>query len=458
MASPGTGTSVTGARPGAAGPRCGAGGVHQRRPSSPPEPGFAGGAPAWRSCGSLGLLPSRVGLCRAEECAVKCPRSCPAHAERKQRPERAEPRVRGGLGWALWATGPWKADCGNWRHQQQQEGSAHAETPTRPPCTAALPFLPFPFRWERSTAEPLPGLGAGGSGSTRGLAAAITEKEEMKAEFGGWRRHHCAHSPRSDQGFTETESRHRAGSLAGPLHLPLSLLRPRCQPLPGTRSPSGHNGHGRPRGQHGAHGCPHELSHSALWLHQSLSRGPGAVTGQSPAPSTSPSFLSLHGGAEPWPPSTQQHLRKYFIVEGSAGALYSERTRRGGPRSPAGGAAGAEGAAALPGLGPAVEADDGPVVPHQIPQLVQVGVDVLLHPLLHGVREVDPLQLGTQVPNKALPVLMEPGEGRAGVSGAEPGTPPSPCRPLPAPSATYFSTLLPKLSMFRGFPNWRFRW
>lgn len=54
------------------------------------------------------------------------------------------------------------------------------------PRSPRIPPAQLPFRWERSTAEPLPGLGRQGvSGSTQSLGAGITEKGEMKAEFGG---------------------------------------------------------------------------------------------------------------------------------------------------------------------------------------------------------------------------------------------------------------------------------
>lgn len=132
------------------------------------------------------------------------------------------------------------------------------------------------------------------------------------------------------------------------------------------------------------------------------------------------------------PSITQQHLQKYFIVgAGRAGALCAVRTnqqpcleqKRGaasepnhdrGSCSPVPGGSWSRGAQPLGRLGPGVEADDGPVVPDQVPQLVQVGVDVLLHPLLHRVGEVDALQLGAQLTDEALPVLVEPGVGRAG--------------------------------------------
>lgn len=128
-------------------------------------------------------------------------------------------------------------------------------------------------------------------------------------------------------------------SLAGPLRVPLSLLCPGCQPCPGTCSSHTlgpvQGGHGHLRGQHEALGCPHGLRHTLpcgcqpLRLHQSLSKGPRAVPGWSPALHTSPSSLSLHGGQSCATPSKQRYLRKYFIVEGQCrGSVQCRQQRR----------------------------------------------------------------------------------------------------------------------------------
>lgn len=229
----------------------------------------------------------------------------------------------GGLGWAPWATGTWKSDCGNRRRQQQQEGSSHARSPQHS-CLS-----------DGKAAQQ--GLGRqGGSGSTRGPALELQRRRKRRRE-----------SLEAEEGTAvltalpaiRESPAGAGGSLAGPLRVPLSLLCPGCQPCPGTCSSHTlgpvQGGHGHPRGQHEALGCPHGLCHTLpcgchpLRLHQSLSRGPGAVPGWSPALHTSPSSLSLHGGQSCATPSKQRYLRKYFIVEGQCrGSVQCRQQRR----------------------------------------------------------------------------------------------------------------------------------
>lgn len=69
----------------------------------------------------------------------------------------------------------------------------------------------------------------------------------------------------------------------------------------------------------------------------------------------------------------------------------------------------------LEGLWPGIQADDFLEVPDKLAQAVHVRVDVLLHPLLHGVREVDALQVRAQSLDDVLPVFMDPG-GKSGIA------------------------------------------
>jgi len=255
------------------------------------------------------------------------------------------------------------------------------------------------------------------------------------------------------------------GGRQGPHSPPWAIPRPGCQPSPG-RDPELRGGHGRSPGCRGLTG---------VRVGAGAPRARGCrlpdLCQQTPAPC---SPLPARGGRAAAPLQHPAASTKIFYWGRWGSSVQGKPT--GATPAPAKGHAtaaprahpgwaGGSGGGSQPQchLGPGVEADDGPVVPHQVPQLVQVGVDVLLHPLLHRVGEVDPLQVGTQVADEALPVLVEPGRGRAG--GPAPcGEGPqsrAPCgRPggLAAPSPTYFSTLLPKRSMLRGLPNWRLRW
>lgn len=67
------------------------------------------------------------------------------------------------------------------------------------------------------------------------------------------------------------------------------------------------------------------------------------------------------------------------------------------------------GGPSLEGLWPGIQADDFLEVPDKLAQAVHVRVDVLLHPFLHGVREVDALQVRAQSLDGVLPVFMDSG-------------------------------------------------
>lgn len=190
------------------------------------------------------------------------------------------------------------------------------------------------------------------------LGAGLMErKEEMKAEFGGAGSQHHARPPlpaiRGSRWQTLLKADTRLGSgcwwepgrvpACPPVHCPIPGASPhpvacrtqhprRAGPHPAGRArpPSRHTG--VPVGHRLPFPCPPSRLCPAAAKRSSSSgegaRGPGAVAGQTPA-LVPPCLQGRGGGRAAAPSSTQQHLRKYFIVEvGCAGALYSTNQRQ----------------------------------------------------------------------------------------------------------------------------------
>lgn len=66
-------------------------------------------------------------------------------------------------------------------------------------------------------------------------------------------------------------------------------------------------------------------------------------------------------------------------------------------------------------LGAGVEADDRLEVPNKLPQPVHVRVDILLHPLLHRVWEIDAFHVRAEGLDEVLPVLVDSGGDRRAI-------------------------------------------